>query len=107
MKNKFATIQDLVPGRSFNFFSNFQDQVYKTKTICINDVGHEWYDCLTDDEQTYVRQMKKYSHLEYDQLIKQYDQDSLPNIIKRQNSQGWECDSDGNIIGIIKGVKCK
>ena len=40
MKYKFATIKDLVPSKkSFNFFSNFQDQVYITKTICINDVG--------------------------------------------------------------------
>tara|TARA_R100001463_G_scaffold126834_1_gene184736 strand:- start:775 stop:1095 length:321 start_codon:yes stop_codon:yes gene_type:complete len=104
-KNKLATIKDLVPGRNFNFFSNFQDQVYKIKTICINDVGYEWYDCLTDDEQSYVQQLKKYSHLEYDEVIKQYDQDSLSNIIKRQNFLGWNCDSDGNIIGMLKEVK--
>ena len=104
-KNKLATIKDLVPGRSFNFFTNFQDQVYKTKTICINDVGYDWFDCLSDDEQSYVQQLPKYSHLEYDEVIKQYDQDSLSNIIKRQNSQGWNCDSNGNIIGILKEVK--
>jgi len=104
-KNKLATIKNLVPGKSFNFFNNFQDQVFKNKTICINDVGHDWYDCLTDDEQSYVQQMPKYSHLEYDEVIKKYDQDSLSNIIKRQNSQGWDCDSNGNIIGFLKEVK--
>ena len=103
--NKFAKIKDLVPGKSFNFFNNFQDQVFKNKTICINDVGHDWYDCLTDDEQSYVQQMPKYSHLEYDEVIKKYDQDSLSNIIKRQNFLGWNCDSDGNIIGMLKEVK--
>jgi len=49
--------------------------------------------------------MPKYSHLEYDEVIKKYDQDSLSNIIKRQNSQGWDCDSNGNIIGFLKEVK--
>tara|TARA_R100001443_G_scaffold107364_1_gene117190 strand:- start:544 stop:861 length:318 start_codon:yes stop_codon:yes gene_type:complete len=105
MKYKFATIKDLVPGRSFNFFTNFEDQVFKNKTITINDVGYEWFDCLSDNEQSYVQQLPKYSHLKYDEVIKQYDQDSLSNIIKRQNSQGWECDSDGNIIGFLKEVK--
>lgn len=103
--NKFAIIKDLALGKSFDFFNNFQDQVFKNKTICINDVGHDWYDCLTDDEQSYVQQLPKYSHLEYDEVIKQYDQDSLSNIIKRQNSQGWDCDSNGNIIGFLKEVK--
>jgi hypothetical protein len=105
MKYKYASIKKLVPGRSFNFFTNFKDQVFKNKTITINDVGYEWFDCLSDDEQSYVQQLPKYSHLEYDEVIKQYDQDSLSNIIERQNSQGWECDSDGNIIGILKEVK--
>ena len=104
-KNKLATIQDLVPGRSFNFFNNFQDQVLKNKTITINEVGHDWFDCLNDNQQTYVQQMPKYSHLEYDEVIKQYDQDSLSNIIKRENSKGWDCDSNGNIIGFLKEVK--
>tara|TARA_S200002703_G_scaffold42814_1_gene37213 strand:- start:254 stop:580 length:327 start_codon:yes stop_codon:yes gene_type:complete len=103
IKNKYATIKDLVTGKNFDFFNNFEDQVFKTKTICINDVGHDWYDCLSDDEQSYVQQLPKYSHLEYDEVIKQYDQDSLPNIIKRQNAQGWKCNSEGNIIGIIEG----
>ena len=103
--NKFAIIKDLVPGKSFNFFTNFGDQVFKNKTIIINDVGYEWFDCLSDDEQIYVQQLPKYSHLEYEEVIKQYDQDSLSNIIKRQNSLGWDCDSDGNIIGFLKEVK--
>ena len=42
--------------------------------------------------------MPKYSHLNYDEVIKQYDQDSLSNIIKRQESMGWKCDKNGNII---------
>jgi hypothetical protein len=100
-KYKYATIKDLIPGRKFDFFNNFGDQVKIEKIICINDVGYDWYDCLSDDEQTYVQQLKKYSHLEYDEVIKQYDQDSLKNIIKRQESRGWKCDSEGNIIGII------
>jgi len=100
-KNKYVTIKDLKPGKSFNFFSNFGDQVTVNKTICINDIGHDWFDCLSDDEQSYVQQMPKYSHLEYDEVIKQYDQDSLPNIIKRQNAQGWKCDSKGNIIDYV------
>ena len=102
-KNKYATIKDLVTGKNFDFFNNFEDQVFITKTISINDVGHDWYDCLSNDEQSYVQQLPKYSHLEYDEVIKQYDQDSLPNIIKRQNAQGWKCNNEGNIIGIIKG----
>tara|TARA_R100001443_G_scaffold109146_2_gene120266 strand:+ start:427 stop:729 length:303 start_codon:yes stop_codon:yes gene_type:complete len=97
-KNKYATIQDLVPGKNFDFFNNFSDQVFKDKTININDVGQDWFDCLNDDQQTYVQQMPKYSHLNYDEVIKQYDQDSLPNIIKRQESMGWKCDKNGNII---------
>ena len=97
-KNKYATIKDLKPGRNFDFFNNFGDQVRIEKTIYINDVGHDWFDCLSDDEQSYVQQMPKYSHLEYDEVIKQYDKDSLKNIIKRQESQGWNCDSEGNII---------
>ena len=52
MKNKYAQIKDLIEGKNFNFFNNFQDQVFKTKTICINDVGYDWFDCLSDDEQT-------------------------------------------------------
>lgn len=98
MKNKYATIQDLVPGKNFDFFNNYGDQVYKTKRICINNVGQDWFDCLTHDEQTYVMQSEKYSHLEYDEVIKQYDQDSLTNIIKKQESLGWKCDEEGNII---------
>ena len=47
-------------------------------------------------------QMSKYSHLNYDDVIKQYDIDTLPNYIKKQKRLGWQCDSDGNIIGIIK-----
>ena len=101
-KNKLAIIRDLVPGENFDFFTNFQDQVFKDKTININDVGHDWFDCLNDDQQSYVQQLKKYSHLKYDEVIKQYDQDSLSNIIKRQNSLGWECDSEGSIIGFLK-----
>ena len=97
-KNKYATIQDLVPGKNFDFFNNFSDQVFKDKTININDVGQDWFDCLNDDQQTYVQQMPKYSHLNYDEVIKQYDQDSLSNIIKKQDSMGWKCDNNGNII---------
>jgi len=32
-KNKLAIIRDLVPGENFDFFTNFQDQVFKNKTI--------------------------------------------------------------------------
>ncbi len=102
MTNKLAIIKDLVPGKSFNFFNNFQDQVFKNKTICINDVGYEWFDCLNDDQQTYVQQMPKYSHLNYDEVVKAYDKEVIPNVIKNQNKLGWKCDSQGNIIGIIK-----
>jgi len=103
MTNKLATIKDLVPGKKFDFFNNFGDQVFKNKTINIDEVGHDWFDCLSDDEQSYVQQLPKYSHLEYDEVIKQYDKDSLTNIIKRQQAQGWKCNSEGNIIGIIEG----
>jgi shikimate kinase len=48
-----------------------------------------------------VQQMPKYSHLDYDNVIKQYDQDSVANIIKKEESNGWKCDNQGNIIGII------
>jgi len=27
----------------------------------------------------------------------------LTNIIKRKQAQGWKCNSEGNIIGIIEG----
>ena len=46
--------------------------------------------------------MSKYSHLDYDEVIKQYDEDILPNHIKHQNKLGWQCDNEGNIIGFIK-----
>ena len=101
MSKKYATIKKLVPGNNFDFFNNFGDQVVKDKTICIDEVGYDWYDCLNDDEQDYVQQMPKYSHLDYDNVIKQYDQDSVANIIKKEESNGWKCDNQGNIIGII------
>ena len=102
MTNKLATIKDLVPGKKFDFFNNFEDQVFKNKTINIDEVGHEWFDCLNDDQQAYVQQMPKYSHLSYDEVIKVYDNEVIPNVIKRQKSLGWACDSQGNLIGIIK-----
>ena len=98
-KNKLATIRDLVPGKNFDFFNNFGDQVFKDKTINVNEVGHDWFDCLNDDQQVYVQQLKKYSHLDYDEVIKAYDQDSLSNIIKRQRSMGWKVNDQGEIIG--------
>ena len=101
-KNKYATIQDLVPGKNFDFFNNFSDQVFKDKTININDVGQDWFDCLNDDQQFYVLQMPKYSKLDYDDVVKAYDKEVLPNVIKNQIKLGWNCDSEGNIIGFIK-----
>ena len=98
-KNKLATIRDLVPGKNFDFFNNFGDQVFKDKTINVNEVGHDWFDCLNDDQQVYVQQLKKYSHLDYDEVIKAYDKDSLSNIIKRQESMGWKVNDQGEIIG--------
>ena len=83
-KNKYATIQDLVPGKNFDFFNNFSDQVFKDKTININDVGQDWFDCLNDDQQFYVLQMPKYSKLDYDDVVKAYDKEVLPNVIKNQ-----------------------
>ena len=97
-QNKYATIRDLVPGKNFDFFNNFGDQVFKDKTITINEVGEDWFDCLNDDQQVYVQQLKKYSHLEYEEVIKQYDKDSLSNIIKKQESMGWKCNKNGDII---------
>jgi hypothetical protein len=105
MSKKYATIKKLVPGTHFDFFNNFNDQVFKDKTICIDEVGYDWYDCLNDDEQDYVQQMPKYSHLDYDDVIKQYDQDSLANIIKKEESNGWKCDHQGNVIGFIKQME--
>ena len=99
MTNKYATIRDLVCGKNFDFFNNFGDQVFKDKTITINNVGNDWFDCLNDDQQTYVQQMPKYSHLNYDEVIKAYDKDSLSNIIKRQESMGWKVNDQGEIIG--------
>ena len=101
-KNKYATIQDLVPGKNFDFFNNFSDQVFKDKTININDVGQDFYDCLSYDEQSYIQQLPKYSKLNYDDVIKAYDKEVLPNVIKNQAKLGWDCDSEGNIIGFIK-----
>ena len=37
MTNKLATIKDLVPGEKFDFFNNFGDQVFKNKTINIDE----------------------------------------------------------------------
>jgi hypothetical protein len=105
MSKKHATIKKLVPGTHFDFFNNFNDQVFKDKTICIDEVGYDWYDCLNDDEQDYVQQMPKYSHLDYDNVIKQYDQDSVANIIKKEESNGWKCDHQGNVIGFIKQME--
>ena len=101
MTKKLATIKDLVPGKKFDFFNNFGDQVFKNKTINIDEVGHDWFDCLNDDQQTYVQQLPKYSHLDYDEVVKAYDNEVIPNVIKKQRALGWECDSQGNIIGII------
>jgi len=101
-QNKYATINDLVMGKNFDFFSNFGDQVFKEKTITINDVGQDWFDCLSNDEQVYVLQMPKYSKLDYDDIVKAYDKEVLPNVIKNHAKLGWDCDSEGNIIGFIK-----
>jgi hypothetical protein len=46
--------------------------------------------------------MPKYSHLNYDEVVKAYDNEVIPNVIKKERALGWECDSQGNIIGIIK-----
>ena len=72
------------------------------KSIDLEDVGRDWFDCLNDDQQAYVQQMPKYSHLSYDEVIKAYDNEVIPNVIKKQKSLGWACDSQGNIIGFIK-----
>ena len=72
------------------------------KSIDLEDVGHDWFDCLNDDQQAYVQQMPKYSHLSYDEVIKAYDNEVIPNVIKKQKSLGWACYSQGNIIGFIK-----
>jgi len=101
-QNKYATINDLVMGKNFDFFSNFGDQVFKEKTITINDVGQDWFDCLSNDEQVYVLQMPKYSKLDYDDIVKAYDKEVLPNVIKNHVKLGWDCDSEGNIICFIK-----
>jgi len=101
-QNKYATINDLVMGKNFDFFSNFGDQVFKEKTITINDVGQDWFDCLSNDEQVYVLQMPKYSKLDYDDIVKAYDKEVLPNVIKNHAKLGWDCDSEGNNIGFIK-----
>ena len=106
-KNKYAIIRDLVPGKNFDFFNNFGDQVFKNKTITINDVGQDWFDCLSDDEQLHVQQLPKYANLSYDEVIKQYDKEVLPNVIKNHAKLGWDCDSEGNIIGFIKDKKNK
>jgi len=106
-KNKYAIIKDLVPGPTFDFFNNFGDQVLKDKTITINDVGKDWFDCLSNDEQLHVQQLPKYANLSYDEVIKQYDEDVLPNVIKKERALGWDCDSNGNIIGFIKDKKNK
>jgi hypothetical protein len=99
---KYGTIKTYVPMAEFNFFNNFSAQKRIEKTITINDVGSDWFDCLTDDEQNYVLQMPKYSHLDYDGVVKQYDQDVLPTVIKKERSKGWDMNKQGNIIGFIK-----
>ena len=75
---------------------------YYYKHIDLDGVGHDWFDCLNDDQQNYVQQMPKYSHLDYDEVVKAYDKEVIPNVIKKERALGWECDSQGNIIGIIK-----
>ena len=100
MKNKYVQIKDLAPGKDFDFFTNFSDQVLVNKTIKINDVGKDYFDCLTDDEQNYVQQMPKYANLDYDQVIEQYDKDVLPTVIKKERANGWLVDDEGNIIGV-------
>ena len=94
MKNKYGILEYKL--------EDWHPNKYGYKSININDVGVELFDCLSYDEQDYVMQMSKYSHLNYDDVIKQYDIDTLPNYIKNQKRLGWECDSQGNIIGIIK-----
>ena len=49
--------------------------------------------------------MPKYSKLDYDDVVKAYDKEVLPNVIKNQAKLGWDCDSEGNIIGFIKDKK--
>ena len=80
------------------FYSIKDKTVFKDKTININDVGQDWFDCLNDDQQVYVLQMPKYSKLDYDDIVKAYDKEVLPNVIKNQAKLGWDCDNEGNII---------
>tara|TARA_R110000765_G_C18543880_1_gene561349 strand:+ start:154 stop:519 length:366 start_codon:yes stop_codon:yes gene_type:complete len=88
--------------RVYEYNFDYNSGRYVDKWISIKDVNQEEFDWLSDDEQSYVQQMPKYSHLDYDGVVKQYDQDVLPIVIKRERSKGWEVDNQGNIIGIIK-----
>ena len=94
MKKKYGILEYQAPDWSAH--------KYYYKSINLDGVGRDWFDCLNDDQQTYVQQMSKYSHLDYDEVIKQYDEDILPNHIKHQNKLGWQCDNEGNIIGFIE-----
>ncbi len=75
------------------FFTNFSDQVLVNKTIKINNVGKDYFDCLTDDEQNYVQQMPKYAHLNYDQVhmllnsLDDYDKNTLMAEVNTMTSQ--------------------
>ncbi len=99
-KNKYAIIRDLVPGKNFDFFNNFGDQVLKNKTITINDVGFDWFDCLSNDEQLHVQQLPKYANLSYDEVIKQYDKDILPAYIKNKNQWVGSVIVRGTLLGL-------
>ena len=90
---KFGILEYLAPDWSAH--KNYY------RSIDLEGVGYEWFDCLTDDQQNYVLQMQKYDHLDYDEVIKQYDKDILPALIKHQKSLGWNYDNNGNFIGSL------
>jgi hypothetical protein len=95
MKAKYGILKSINENRWLPYKYNY-------KSINIKNVGKLLFDLLDYDEQDYVQQMNKYSHLNYDEVIKQYDKDTLPNYIKHENSLGWKCDDQGNIIGFIE-----
>ena len=93
----------LIKVYEYNF--DYNQGGFVNKWIDIQEVNKDYFDCLSSDEKDYVQQLDKYSHLDYDEVIKQYDLDVLPAVIKRERALGWDVDDQGNLIGFLKDNK--
>ena len=77
---------------------------YETIWVDTKEVNKEYYDNLSSDCQSYVQQLDEYKSLSYEDVIIAYDKkvDQYLLSIGKHDSQIYELDKDGKIIGFKK-----